>query len=179
MANWVAGNTDRFAAIVTHASLWALDQFGPTTDAAYYWQREMTEEMGLANSPHRFVDKIVTPMLVIHGDKDYRVPIGEGLRLWYELLSASGLPADEQGRSVHRFLFFPNENHWILSPQHAKVWYQVVGGFLAEHVLGQQPEELPVALGRTAPTPEQLKAALDEEQDAAAASDADESAAGT
>jgi dipeptidyl aminopeptidase/acylaminoacyl peptidase len=179
MANWVAGHTDRFAAIVTHASLWALDQFGPTTDAAYYWQREMTEEMGLANSPHRFVDKIVTPMLVIHGDKDYRVPIGEGLRLWYELLSASGLPADEQGRSVHRFLFFPNENHWILSPQHAKVWYQVVGGFLAEHVLGQQPEELPVALGRTAPTPEQLKAALDEEQDAAAASDADESAAGS
>ena len=99
MANWVAGHTDRFRAIVTHASLWALDQFGPTTDAAFYWEREMTAEMALENSPHRFVEQIVTPMLVVHGDKDYRVPIGEGLRLWYELLSRSGLPADDEGRT--------------------------------------------------------------------------------
>ncbi|WP_256840709.1 alpha/beta hydrolase family protein [Ornithinimicrobium cryptoxanthini] len=167
MANWVAGHTDRFKAIVTHASLWALDQFGPTTDAAFYWQREMTPEMGEANSPHRFVDQIVTPVLVIHGDKDYRVPIGEGLRLWYELLSASGLPADDEGRTPHRFLYFPNENHWILSPQHAKVWYQVVSGFLAEHVLGQAAPELPVELGRSAPSEKQLKkaAAAKEESD--------------
>ena len=90
MANWVAGHTDRFRAIVTHASLWALDQFGPTTDAAFYWGREMTAEMALDNSPHPHVEKIVTPMLVIHGDKDYRVPIGEGLRLWYDLARAAG-----------------------------------------------------------------------------------------
>src|SRR5699024_6979662 len=70
MANWVAGHTDRFRAIVTHASLWALDHFGPTTDAAFFWQREMTREMGEANSPHLSVDQIVTPVLVIHGDKD-------------------------------------------------------------------------------------------------------------
>ncbi len=90
MANWIAGHTNRFAAIVTHASLWALDQFGPTTDHAYYWRREMTPEMTAANSPHHFVADINTPMLVIHGDKDYRVPIGEGLRLWYELLAILG-----------------------------------------------------------------------------------------
>jgi len=141
MANWVAGHTDRFRAIVTHASLWALDQFGPTTDASYYWQREMTPEMALENSPHRFVGDIVTPMLVIHGDKDYRVPIGEGLRLWYELLAASGLPADEEGRTPHRFLYFPDENHWILTPQHAKVWYGAVEAFLAEHVLGRTGDD--------------------------------------
>ena len=144
MANWVAGHTDRFQAIVTHASLWALDQFGPTTDAAYYWEREMTPEMALENSPHRFVEKIVTPMLVVHGDKDYRVPIGEGLRLWYELLSRSGLPADDEGRTPHRFLYFPDENHWVLSPQHAIVWYQVVEAFLAEHVLARTGENAPV-----------------------------------
>ena len=97
MANWVAGQTDRFKAIVTHASLWALDQFGPTTDASQYWLKEMTAEMALENSPHLHVEKIRTPMLVIHGDKDYRVPIGEGLRLWYELLSKSQLAADENG----------------------------------------------------------------------------------
>ncbi|MFJ4231189.1 prolyl oligopeptidase family serine peptidase [Cellulosimicrobium cellulans] len=151
MANWVAGHTDRFRAIVTHASLWALDQFGPTTDHAYYWAREMTPEMALENSPHRFVGDIVTPMLVIHGDKDYRVPIGEGLRLWYELLESSGLPAGDDGETVHRFLFYPDENHWILQPQHAKVWYQVVLAFLAEHVLGATPGEgdaaLPTTLG--------------------------------
>lgn len=146
MANWIAGHTDRFDAIVTHASLWALDQFYSTTDAAYYWVREMTREMAEANSPHRFVKEIRTPMLVIHGDKDYRVPIGEALRLWYELLSESGLPAGEDGTSPHRFLYFPSENHWVLSPQHAKIWYEVVIAFLASHVLGEEIE-LPETLG--------------------------------
>ncbi|CAN5284093.1 S9 family peptidase [soil metagenome] len=146
MANWVAGHTDRFRAVVTHASLWALDQFGATTDSSYYWLREMTPEMAADNSPHRFVGSIRTPMLVIHGDKDYRVPIGEALRLWFELLTASGLPAADDGTSPHRFLYFPSENHWVLSPQHAKLWYQVVTAFLAEHVLGEQVE-LPETLG--------------------------------
>ena len=107
MANWVAGQTDRFKAIVTHASLWALDQFGPTTDAAQYWLKEMTAEMALENSPHLHVENIRTPMLVIHGDKDYRVPIGEGLRLWYELLSKSQLAADENGRNGPPLPVFP------------------------------------------------------------------------
>ena len=142
MANWVAGHTDRFKAIVTHASLWALDQFGPTTDAPWYWSREMTPEMAAANSPHLFVDEIVTPMLVIHGDKDYRVPIGEGLRLWAELAARAEA---EDGRMEHKFLYFPDENHWILTPQHAKVWYETVLAFVGHHVLGkdwQTPELL-------------------------------------
>lgn len=146
MANWVAGHTDRFDAIVTHASLWALDAFGPTTDYAFYWAREMTEAMALDNSPHRHVANIRTPMLVIHGDKDYRVPIGEGLRLWYELLSASGLPAADDGTTVHRFLYYPNENHWVLTPRHAKLWYQVVLAVLGEHVRGL-PADYPETLG--------------------------------
>ena len=146
MANWVAGHTDRFAAIVTHASLWALDQFGPTTDFAYHWAREMTPQMALEHSPHRFVDQIRTPMLVIHGDRDYRVPIGEGLRLWYELLTASALPAEPDGSTVHRFLYFPDENHWVLTPQHAKVWYATVLAFLAQHVQGVEAE-YPEVLG--------------------------------
>ena len=138
MANWIAGHTDRFDAIVTHASLWALDQFGPTTDGAYWWAREMTAEMTEQNTPHRHVGAISTPMLVIHGDKDYRVPIGEGLRLWYELLTDSALPAADDGTSPHEFLYFPTEGHWVLAPQHAKVWYQVVTAFLGRHVLGEQ-----------------------------------------
>ncbi len=134
MANWVAGHTGRFKAIVTHASLWALDQFGPTTDAPWYWSREMTPEMEAANSPHRFVDDIVTPMLVIHGDKDYRVPIGEGLRLWAELAARAEA---EDGEMPHKFLYFPDENHWVLTPQHAKIWNQTVLAFVDHHVLGK------------------------------------------
>ena len=147
MANWVAGHTDRFAAIVTHASLWSLEEFGGSTDAGYFWDREMSPEMTAKNSPHLSVDRISTPMLVIHGDKDYRVPIGQGLRLWYDLLSKSALPADDHGRTPHRFLYFPNENHWVLTPGHAKIWYQVVLDYLAEHVLGRPPARLPALLG--------------------------------
>ncbi|MFD4960327.1 alpha/beta fold hydrolase [Microbacterium sp. NPDC058389] len=136
MANWVAGHTDRFRAIVTHASLWALDQFAGTTDSSEYWQRIFTRDAMVEHSPHRFVGDIRTPLLVIHGDKDYRVPVGEGLRLWSELAEHH---ADADGRMPHRFLYFPDENHWVLKPQHAVIWYETVFAFLAEHVLGQEP----------------------------------------
>jgi len=135
MANWVAGHTDRFRAIVSHASLWALDQFGGTTDNSAYWM-SIFDEKGLAeNSPHHAIDDIVTPMLVIHGDRDYRVPIGESLRLWSEL---NARHAEDDGSTVHRFLFFPDENHWVLKPQHAIVWYETVFAFLGQHVLGEE-----------------------------------------
>nr|WP_276612430.1 prolyl oligopeptidase family serine peptidase [Kineococcus vitellinus] len=142
VANWIAGHTDRFRAIVTHAGLWALEQFGPTTDAAHYWSREMTAQMVAANDPAAHVERITTPMLVIHGDKDYRVPVGEALRLWWELNRHwSGDPAD----LPHRFLLFPDENHWVLTPQHAILWYETVFAFLATHVHGvpfQEPDLL-------------------------------------
>ncbi len=150
MANWIAGHTNRFAAIVSHAGLWALDQFAPTTDAAWYWAREMTPEMAVDNSPHLYVADINTPMLVIHGDKDYRVPIGEALRLWFELNSESGLPSDDHGISEHQFLSFPDEHHWILKPQHTKVWYETVLAFLAGR-MGAGPAALPDVLGVALP----------------------------
>ena len=139
MANWIATQTDRFRAIVTHASLWDLDAFTGTTDAAYYWEKEWGDPLREPkryeqNSPHRYADAIRTPMLVIHGDKDYRVPVGEALRLWYDL-QKRGIPS--------KFLYFPDENHWVLTPGNATVWYETVLAFLAEHVHGepwQRPE---------------------------------------
>ncbi len=133
MANWIAGHTNRFKGIVSHASLWALDQFGPTTDGYHYWRRELTPERALANSPHLHVKAIETPMLIVHGDRDYRVPVGEALRLWAELTEHF---QDEDGNLPHKFLYFPDENHWVLTPQHAKVWYQTVFAFLTSTVLG-------------------------------------------
>jgi len=133
LANWVAGQTDRFKAIVTHASLWALDTFHGGTDDAVWWEWEVgnpyTEpERLLTHSPHRHVANIRTPMLVIHGDRDYRVPIAEGLRLYTDL--------KRHGADV-RFLYFPDENHWVLKPQNSRVWYETVFAFLDHYVLGK------------------------------------------
>ncbi|WP_049570510.1 S9 family peptidase [Nonomuraea sp. SBT364] len=132
MANWVAGHSDRYRAIVTHASLWNLDQFAGTTDVSAYWQREFGapgSERYARLSPHHALDKISTPMLVIHGDKDYRVPIGEALRLWWDL---------RRSEVESKFLYFPDENHWILKPGNVVAWYETVLAFLAQHVLGQE-----------------------------------------
>jgi dipeptidyl aminopeptidase/acylaminoacyl peptidase len=134
MANWIAGHTDRFKAIVSHAGLWVLDQMFGTTDHPMFWRPQFGDpltqpEMYQKNSPHRHIERIRTPMLVIHGNKDYRVPVGEALRLWWDL-SRHGAQA--------KFLYFPDENHWILSPGNARIWYETVFAFLAEHVLGQE-----------------------------------------
>ena len=141
MANWIAGHTGRFRAIVSHAGLWALDQMFGTTDLPGYWRRHFGEPLAqpgryLANSPNLHADAVSTPMLVIHGDKDYRVPVGEALRLW----------ADLAGRAKDvKFLYFPDENHWILTPGHLIVWYETVFAFLAQHVLGE-PWQRPALL---------------------------------
>ncbi len=141
MANWIASHTDRFAGIVSHAGIWALDQVFGTTDGPFYWRREFGHpgaqpDRYVDNSPHLHAAAISTPILIIHGDKDYRVPVGEALRMYAELV---GL-----GKSA-KFLYFPDENHWILKPGDIVVWYETVFAFLAEHVLGdkwQQPDLL-------------------------------------
>jgi dipeptidyl aminopeptidase/acylaminoacyl peptidase len=133
LANWVAGHTSRFRCVVTHASLWSLEQFRGTTDDAGWWDREFgTPEEAPAryrnNSPSRHSDAIRVPMLVIHGERDYRVPIGEALRLWTDL----------RWRGVEaKFLCFPDEHHWILKPPHIRIWYEAVLAFLDQHVLGK------------------------------------------
>jgi dipeptidyl aminopeptidase/acylaminoacyl peptidase len=141
MANWIAGHTTRFRAIVSHAGLWALDQMFGTTDGPAFWRRifghPATEpERYEANSPHLHADAITTPVLIIHGDRDYRVPVGEALRMWADL--------SRREKQV-RFLYFPDENHWILKPGDVRVWYETVFAFLAQHVLDaewQRPELL-------------------------------------
>ncbi|MEO9138747.1 MAG: prolyl oligopeptidase family serine peptidase [Jatrophihabitans sp.] len=137
MTNWIAGHTDRFGAIVTHAGLWALDQQHATTDSAEFktsiFGRPADHPEWYAQySPHTTLEHISTPMLVVHGNRDYRVPVSEGLRLWWDLVETwPGEPAD----LPHRFLQFTGENHWVLSPANAEIWYETVLGFCAQHVL--------------------------------------------
>jgi dipeptidyl aminopeptidase/acylaminoacyl peptidase len=141
MANWIAGHTDRFNAIVSHAGLWALDQMMSTTDVAHWFHPQFGDpltEPGMyeQNSPHLHVEKITTPILVIHGNKDYRVPVGEAHRLWWDL---------KRHQVDAKFLYFPDENHWILTPGNAAVWYETVFAFLAQHVLSE-PWQRPALL---------------------------------
>lgn len=133
MANWVAGHTDRFKAVVTHASLWELSGFHGTTDDGIGWEQEMgdpyvDDSRYREQSPRAAMADIRTPMLVIHGELDARVPISEGLRLWTDL-HRHGVDA--------KFLYFPDEGHWVLKPQHTRVWYETVLAFLDHHVLGR------------------------------------------
>ena len=133
MANWIAGHSGRFRAIVSHASLWALDQMFGTTDLPTAWRRVFGDPVTrpdryLADSPHLHIEEIATPMLVIHGDRDYRVPVDEALRLWWDLQTRA---------KDAMFLYFPDENHWILTPGNVIAWYETVLAFLARHVLGE------------------------------------------
>ena len=73
-------------------------------------------------------------MLVIHGELDYRVPYGNGLEL-YGVLQAMGVPS--------RLVVFPNENHWVLSPQNAIYWHWEMQSWLARYI-GGTPIEKPV-----------------------------------
>lgn len=129
MANWMAGHTgDRFSCIVTHASLWNVDMMGRTTDNGE-WHEWMAPTQAGTYSPHAFAEQIEVPMLVIHGDKDYRVPISQSHALWHALLRYSKAEG-------HRFLYYPDENHWILKPSNSVVWYETVLAFLDTHVRG-------------------------------------------
>lgn len=136
MANWVAGHTgDRFRCIVTHASLWDTVSMGPTTDNSG-WEPPMRSQNARYN-PRDAVADIVAPMLVIHGGIDYRVPIAQGHHLWYDLLTFSATPRDAQGRTRHRYLYFPDEGHWVQGRGNAQVWYETFLAFLDEHVRGE------------------------------------------
>lgn len=93
------------------------------------------------NSPHHFVADISTPILLSHGSRDYRVPVSESMRCWWDLVDAwDGDPDD----LPHRFLQFTGENHWVLTPSNAQIWWHTVLGFCGHHVRGDDwtPSEL-------------------------------------
>jgi len=127
MANWVAGQTDRYRAIVTHASLWELRGFHGTTDTGAFWEFEMGDpytepERYISQSPFAHLGAIRTPMLYPRR-AGLPGPVSEALRLWTDS------PPGVEGK----LLYFPDGNHWILKPQNARLWYATVLAFLDEH----------------------------------------------
>ena len=74
------------------------------------------------------------------------MPIAQGHALWYDLHEFSATPRDAEGRTRHRYLYFPDEGHWILGRGNAQVWYETFLGFLDTHVRGQEWQQ-PAVLG--------------------------------
>lgn len=136
MSNWIGVSTERFRCLVTHASIYAMSPFSGTTDHPAWWYQMMgvsPYEDAAAHerwSPHGGVSRWKTPTLVLHGERDYRVPISEALML-FEALQHHRIPSE--------LVVFPDEGHWIAKPRNAVAWYGAVMDFLGRHLAPVAP----------------------------------------
>jgi dipeptidyl aminopeptidase/acylaminoacyl peptidase len=137
MTNWIGTQTQRFRCLVTHASIVTMAAFTGTTDHPAWWYLEMggenpyTDPAGYDRfAPIRHIAGWKTPALIVHGELDYRCPIGEGLNL-FEALQYHGVDSE--------LLVFPDENHWIMKPRNIVAWYENVLGFVGRH-MGARPD---------------------------------------
>lgn len=131
MMNWIAGNwNDGFKCLVTHAGLFDMPSFYGSTEELWFPEHDMGGPVWDKSTdyqkfnPAAFVDNWKTPMLVIHGLKDYRVPYAQGLGA-FTTLQRKGIPS--------RLVIFPDENHWILKPANAERWYNEIFSWMKQH----------------------------------------------
>ena len=120
---WLAGHHDkRFKAFIAHDGIFNLEQQYLETEELWfanwdlggpYWEKNKMTEHSFSNSPHRFVDKWDTPILCIHGEKDYRILASQGMAA-FNAAVIRGIPAE--------LLIYPDENHWVLRPQNGVLW---------------------------------------------------------
>ena len=121
---WLAGHHDkRFKAFIAHDGIFNMEmQYLETEEmwfanwdmgGAYWDKSNATAQRTFANSPHRFVDKWDTPILCIHGEKDYRILANQGMAA-FNAAVLRGVPAE--------LLIYPDENHWVLKPQNSILW---------------------------------------------------------
>jgi dipeptidyl aminopeptidase/acylaminoacyl peptidase len=130
--NWFQGHTDKFKTLITHCGVYNFESMYSTTDEIWFdeWEhggppwganRESYEK----HSPHRFAENFKTPMLIIHNDLDFRVPVGEGLQL-FNTLQRKGIKS--------KMINFPDEGHWVLKPKNSEFWHREVFAWLKEYV---------------------------------------------
>jgi len=143
MVNWIAGNwPDGFRCLVNHDGLFDMRSMYYSTEELWFpewdfrgtpWQSELYEKW----NPAAHVEKWQTPMLVIHGALDYRVPDTQGLAT-FNALQRRGVPS--------QLLFFPDENHWVLKPHNSLQWHGTVNAWL-DRWLGEGGGEAPEEAG--------------------------------
>ncbi|RLD33844.1 MAG: peptidase S9, partial [Bacteroidetes bacterium] len=129
---WLAGNHDkRFKAFIAHDGMFNFEaQYLETEEMWFvdwdlggaFWEKDNAVAMNsYANSPHKFINKWDTPILIIHGELDYRITYTQGMSA-FNAAVLRGVPAE--------FLFFPDENHWVLSPQNGILWQRTFYNWL-------------------------------------------------
>ncbi|HBO75842.1 MAG TPA: peptidase S9 [Marinilabiliales bacterium] len=122
--NWLAGNHQgRFKAFITHCGVFNSEMEYLTTEEMFFdtwekggapWEEDNKVAMkSYAGSPHKFVKNWDTPIMVIHGEHDYRIPYTQGLAA-FNTAQLMGIPS--------KLLFFPSETHWVLKPQNGILW---------------------------------------------------------
>ena len=129
---WIAGHHDgRFKAFIAHDGIFNLEmQYLETEEKWFanwdmggaYWDKDnKIAQRTFENSPHKFVDKWDTPILCIHGEKDYRILANQAMAA-FDAAKMRGVPAE--------LLIFPDENHWVLKPQNGILWQREFRGWL-------------------------------------------------
>jgi len=133
---WIAGHHDgRFKAFIAHDGIFNLEmQYLETEEKWFanwdmggaYWEKDNAiAQRTFANSPHKFVDKWDTPILCIHGEKDYRILASQAMAA-FDAAKMRGIPAE--------LLIFPDENHWVLKPQNGILWQREFRSFLDKYL---------------------------------------------
>jgi dipeptidyl aminopeptidase/acylaminoacyl peptidase len=121
LVNWLAGHSDRFHCLISHAGVFNLTSDYGVTEELWFpeWEflgppwksRDLYEKW----SPHMAVQNFKTPTLVIHGELDYRVPVGEGFQMFTSL---------QRQKVPSKMLYFPDEGHWVNKPKNSELWYR-------------------------------------------------------
>ncbi len=127
--NWIEGHTDRFKCLVSHDGMFNTESAFGTTEELWFneWEFKGTpwtnREMYRKWSPHLYVTNFKTPMLVVHGQLDYRLDVSEGFQIFTTL---------QRLKVPSKLLYFPDEGHWVLKPQNGRLWYQTVNAWVDE-----------------------------------------------
>jgi dipeptidyl aminopeptidase/acylaminoacyl peptidase len=125
--NWIEGHTDRFKCLVSHDGMFNAESAWGDTEELWFnnWEFKGTpydnRELYRKWSPHEYAKNFKTPMLVVHGQKDYRLDVSQGFDL-FTTLQMEGIPSE--------MLYFPDEGHWVLKPQNSQLWYKTVNAWV-------------------------------------------------
>lgn len=135
MINWIEGHNNdprfRFKVLVSHDGVYNLESMYGATEELWFTDWEFkgtpwTNPMMYARwSPSKFVNNFKTPILIVHGELDFRVPIGESLQL-FTAVQRKGIDS--------KLLIFPDEGHWVLKPQNSQLWYHTVIGWVDKYL---------------------------------------------
>ena len=133
MAFWMAGHTNRFRTLVAHDGIFNTVSMAGTTEELWFPLHEFggTQLSQSARatmekwSPHNYLANWVTPMLIVHGQEDYRVDVSEGLQA-FTALRLRGVAG--------KFLYFPDEGHWVLKPRNRRLWWNTVLDWMDQYL---------------------------------------------